>query len=1343
MMSLHNVSNGRGNASIIHSEWGRLRQSFYEGSSSLRNFSPASSPPDILWSSSGSDGDSSSRAHVLHKVITRLDFNSCVGRSPGVCRQFRARVTRNVVNADEAASQKYNFEKCSESLDNSIPNPNNKDEIKRKDENSIQESGTEFSINQIKDEINQGGVIHHQSSRHNSGAADMSEIMRLSPAMGVEKLSPVLGGRNLSSTFRAKNLSPVIGGNLSPLSEVQNLSPVIKDEYSLTEMEVRNLSPVMGDKKATPSMRVGRLSPVLGERNLSSQDKSCRKLCKRKRRKKLNESCQQEQPAIPVLGLHRNSQEVICHSKKEIEDNTSPSSICLYDSECANEENQLSKSSALSPVLKSRRKLRKLKLSVTALHSEEKQLVGTDVCRETRLKNEDTPTLCPASLSPILGKSSEKKCRKFRRKSSKTQKPSDIANNSGILEESSLCQNVIEITPKQKEVCSGRCSNMECTDVDDEGECFESENADILQKRTSSVRETNSKTSESIVQQCSQLDINNSSVEINEITRPVELVRNSDDVVSNISPASQFVIEEACDAGKEASPDAATLDQLIETETSQDISQGNRDGFTQDSCADRISKISSSSPSSGKLEVGLLISSCSTPESQKVRAVASQNPGNEEVTTLYMDSCKKRRLRLNKSGLAARLKKLLARQHSSTRIWQHETNYFNPLRPNNRGLLLVVNSVWREYSRLMIHCTPSSGKTISPLSSESEESNSNSNNASLGIVVVLDPLLYSHIRPSSTIRVYPPWQQLCVSRLNVTLVLGVSYVEEVNSAQKQWLISGERQPQVSEVLYTCQCSCQKGDNGRNKCQFRFPRNGLEFLEYLLPRKMQVEALHCGTANTEQLSITEEVICQNRRMNTIAEVVAKQSCLQSEEECLQLCILQVFRYKTRSNIKTGDDDTGWSVLGCDATGVCCELVLGSSPPASEMPQWWEGITSKQVLGKFCKFTGFTIKRRIHRTKCPSLWSLIVKNKEVNEKQNLAGRGKRSPACELENEKAASKKHVQEVSGDVHLDKHLRDNISESEVHKNAAQINTSELPGSVNMGGNQLFIYVFSPATELWEMEQLEETPDLNIAASASPQLSSLKQTLTESDSGAHRHSCVVKLLYLTDDCMYVTDPSVCSVAAPGYVIVSVKPSCIIPKQVSSKKVTLVLLQDILADKGSLSADRYSWLEPVSSTVAIHAALSEQDVNLIANVKGSVMDLASSSSVKDLVNVMGTVVGVDEETAFAWPVCGICENDILVELDSNEYLCQECNTSPHTFTKMSLEVFVSCPQFPESRKVKVKLQQESILKLLPLSQDNREGYELSSVLGREVGPLVCVVMRTGTDGFMLKEIPAVC
>jgi len=74
----------------------------------------------------------------------------------------------------------------------------------------------------------------------------------------------------------------------------------------------------------------------------------------------------------------------------------------------------------------------------------------------------------------------------------------------------------------------------------------------------------------------------------------------------------------------------------------------------------------------------------------------------------------------------------------------------------------------------------------------------------------------------------------------------------------------------------------------------------------------------------------------------------------------------------------------------------------------------------------------------------------------------------------------------------------------------------------------------------------------------------------------------------------------------------------------------------------------------------------------------------------LLLITGTVTSVDEETAFSWPVCGMCENDLLVELGPKEYLCQKCDTSSHTSTKMSLEVFISCPQVPKSCKVKVKV-----------------------------------------------------
>ncbi|KAJ9579366.1 hypothetical protein L9F63_024528, partial [Diploptera punctata] len=82
----------------------------------------------------------------------------------------------------------------------------------------------------------------------------------------------------------------------------------------------------------------------------------------------------------------------------------------------------------------------------------------------------------------------------------------------------------------------------------------------------------------------------------------------------------------------------------------------------------------------------------------------------------------------------------------------------------------------------------------------------------------------------------------------------------------------------------------------------------------------------------------------------------------------------------------------------------------------------------------------------------------------------------------------------------------------------------------------------------------------------------------------------------------------------------------------------------------------------------------------------------------------TVIQVDEETAFSWPVCGACNNELLIEVTDSQYLCQSCG-STETYIRLSLEVFVYCQEMPEAFKIKVKLEQNSIVKLLPPSQDN--------------------------------------
>jgi len=59
-----------------------------------------------------------------------------------------------------------------------------------------------------------------------------------------------------------------------------------------------------------------------------------------------------------------------------------------------------------------------------------------------------------------------------------------------------------------------------------------------------------------------------------------------------------------------------------------------------------------------------------------------------------------------------------------------------------------------------------------------------------------------------------------VPRLTVTLILGVSCVEEVQSEEKNsWILPSviQSQQQVTEILYMCPCSCLQGKLAYNRC----------------------------------------------------------------------------------------------------------------------------------------------------------------------------------------------------------------------------------------------------------------------------------------------------------------------------------------------------------------------------------------------------------------------------------------------------------------------------------------------------------------------------------------------
>jgi hypothetical protein len=73
--------------------------------------------------------------------------------------------------------------------------------------------------------------------------------------------------------------------------------------------------------------------------------------------------------------------------------------------------------------------------------------------------------------------------------------------------------------------------------------------------------------------------------------------------------------------------------------------------------------------------------------------------------------------------------------------------------------------------------------------------------------------------------------------------------------------------------------------------------------------------------------------------------------------------------------------------------------------------------------------------------------------------------------------------------------------------------------------------------------------------------------LLQTDAGPARHTYLAKLLFATEDCLYVADASLNHIVSPAYVTVSTKPSCFIPSQISANRAAVVHLEDILLDKG--------------------------------------------------------------------------------------------------------------------------------------------------------------------------------
>uniref|UniRef100_A0A8C3EPR5 Scaffold protein involved in DNA repair n=2 Tax=Corvus moneduloides TaxID=1196302 RepID=A0A8C3EPR5_CORMO len=214
-----------------------------------------------------------------------------------------------------------------------------------------------------------------------------------------------------------------------------------------------------------------------------------------------------------------------------------------------------------------------------------------------------------------------------------------------------------------------------------------------------------------------------------------------------------------------------------------------------------------------------------------------------------------------------------------------------------------------------------------------------------------------------------------------------------------------------------------------------------------------------------------------------------------------------------------------------------------------------------------------------------------------------------------------------------------------------------------------------------------------------------------------------------DILLFVTDSTLQNVVhgIPRVVAVSVTASCVLSmdiREALSAGSRLVFFKDALWGNGRIICVERTVLLLQKPLLCLAAGAD------LSKLTGPVRldELDSTTEANSICALRGTVVGVNESTAFSWPTCDRCGNGKLELCPQDRQLlyCSQCSEVVITpVLKMQLEVFLSCPSRSQST-VKVKLLQRTISSLLMSSASEDGTYEMQSVLGKEVGLLNCYV-----------------
>ncbi|KAM5298282.1 DNA repair-scaffolding protein [Ctenodactylus gundi] len=654
---------------------------------------------------------------------------------------------------------------------------------------------------------------------------------------------------------------------------------------------------------------------------------------------------------------------------------------------------------------------------------------------------------------------------------------------------------------------------------------------------------------------------------------------------------------------------------------------------------------------------------------QKQTAKLSRTPENSA-----------RKKKFLRGGLAERLSELQNRERSAISLWRHQcASYQKTLSGRKTGVLTVRILELHEECTMQVAMCEQLG--VLPSSSPSRGVAPGPGN-SLKVLFTRETTGYLHVRPQDIIVIFPPWQKLIIPDGSFPVILNTYFCQKI--------VAKEDSETTHEVY--CQDLAQLRRNITLAHMFR-----IKDITNNSPGS-QVVCGSLATTSTSQMHGHEDTRQHHTAgapaRDSLLDVVESQGATPWSGVGVQVVVQRVYLLPGRDNAR-GQQRSSSGLPEQHGT-LACLLVQDAYGIFGEVHLEGSIVKDRSLEGQACSLVGMRILQKATRARTPGLFSLI--DTVWPPTTPLKGPGHDQPCKE----------------GKTHLPP--------------------------------PTFCYIFSAQPSLARIDIIEED---RISKLYQPPVLHALQEILQTDQLGTCCSFYARVIYqrpqlknlvfleqkeiwllVTDVTLQTRDKS--GPRLPKTLPVCVTPSCVLGPEVLEALAMAtprnIFFRDALRDQGRVVC--------IERTVLLlqRPLLCVASVADSCELTGPVMldELDAFTPVNSICSVQGTVVGVDESTAFSWPVCDRCGNGRLEQRpeDRGAFSCGDCSrvvTSP--VLRRHLQVFLDCPSRPQG-SVKVKLLQSSISSLLRFAACEDGSYEVKSVLGKEVGLASCFV-QSGT------------